>query len=152
MANTSNNTQDTSQAKPSAPNLIDILETDGGALAMQVAQPPIAFHRVFVEVTGSVTAALLLSACIDQEQETPVKANADGWVPTSADLWLQRTALSVKEQATARRTLRDLKLMEERLSGFPAQLAVELDGVIQPIGRVCVCELEATQRVSGHGS
>ena len=34
-----------------------------GELAMLVSAPPIAFNPVFVDITGSVTAALLLSIC-----------------------------------------------------------------------------------------
>lgn len=96
-----------------------------GELAMLVAQPPIAFHRVFVDVTGSATAALLLSACIqDQElQACPL----GGWNQASAEDWQHLTGLSRKEQATARKILREQGLLEERRAGFPAQFEIRLN-------------------------
>jgi hypothetical protein len=115
--------------KPHAVDFFSILETDGGALAMQLSQPPIAFHRVFLEITGTLASALMLSLCFEQEQDTSFKTNADGWMEVSAEYWYQRAAMSVKEQATARRRLRDLRLLEERLAGYPAQMSVRLNWV-----------------------
>jgi hypothetical protein len=94
-------------------------------LAMLVAQPPIAFHRVFVDVTGSATAALLLSACI-QDQELHASP-IGGWNQASAEDWQQLTGLSRKEQATARKILREQGLLEERRAGFPAQFEIKLN-------------------------
>lgn len=95
-----------------------------GDLAMLVAAPPIAFQRVFVDITKSATAALLLSACM-QEQE--YQTSADGWYTASADQWESLTGLSRKEQSTARRVLRDLSLLHERRTGYPAQFEIRVD-------------------------
>jgi hypothetical protein len=89
-----------------------------GELAMLVSAPPIAFNPLFVDITGSVTAALLLSACT-QDNEAP--SSEDGWVQLSAERWNKLTRLSLNEQRTARRTLSDLKLIEVRRQGFPAK-------------------------------
>jgi hypothetical protein len=97
-----------------------------GSLAMMVAQPPIAFHRVFVDLTGSATAALLLSACLEQ-QEVPGAMNEHGWMEVSAQGWEDRTGLSRKEQATARKTLRELGLFEEHRTGYPAKFEIRVN-------------------------
>ncbi len=96
-----------------------------GDLAMLVAAPPIAFQRVFVDITGSATAALLLSACM-QDQENRV-SSPDGWYAASADTWQALTGLTRKEQSTARRVLRDLQLLHERRTGYPAQFEIRVD-------------------------
>lgn len=96
-----------------------------GDLAMLVASPPIAFQRVFVDVTGSATAALLLSACMQDFEFR--SATKDGWYSVSAEEWQRLTGLTRKEQSSARKTLRELSLLRERLQGFPAQLEVQVN-------------------------
>jgi hypothetical protein len=98
-------------------DLLTELERNG-ELAMLVSAPPIAFNPLFVDITGSVTAALLLSACT-QDNEAP--SSDDGWVLLSTDRWSKLTRLSLNEQRSARRTLSDLKLIEVRRQGFPAK-------------------------------
>lgn len=93
-------------------------------LALMVASPPIAFHRAFVDITGSVTAALLLSACLQEQEERG--SSADGWFAASYEMWNLRTGLSRKEQATARKLLRDARLLQERKTGFPANIEVRI--------------------------
>ena len=103
-------------------NLADVLEREP-ELAMLVAQPPIAFHRSFVDVTGSATTALLLSICIEQSESS---LSPDGWFSASAQDWETRSGLSRKEQATARKNLKAIHLLEERRSSFPATLEVRI--------------------------
>lgn len=97
-----------------------------GELAMLISAPPIAFSPVYVDITGSVTAALLLSACT-QDAESP--SNEGGWLELNADRWLKLTRLSVAELRTARRVLRNLKFIEERRLGFPAKSEFRVDFV-----------------------
>jgi predicted mannosyl-3-phosphoglycerate phosphatase (HAD superfamily) len=94
-------------------------------LAYLVAQPPIAFHRVFVDVTGSATAALLLSACIQEQEQHACPLGS--WNQASAEEWQHLTGLSRKEQVTARKILRDQGLLEERRAGFSAQFEIRLN-------------------------
>jgi hypothetical protein len=102
-----------------------IAAVEQGDLAMLVASPPVAFQRVFVDVTGSVTSALLLSALM---QEHELRAAVDGgWYPSSAEACERATGLTRKEQSTARRILRDLGLLQERRTGYPATLQVRID-------------------------
>ena len=78
------------------------------------------FHRCLVPVTGSVTAALMLSQAIrDTEDLDPL---AGGWFSKSQEQWAEATGLSRWEQETARRALRQAGLIEERRIGMPARL------------------------------
>jgi len=89
-------------------------------LVMAVFDIPVTFHRSLVGVTGSVTAALMLSQAIAwTETLTP---DEGGWFTKSQDDWADATGLSRWEQETARRVLRDADFMEERKSGLPAKL------------------------------
>jgi hypothetical protein len=104
-------------------SLFDQLEHNP-ELAIMVTSPPIASHRAFVEITGSATAALLLSACLQEQEERG--SDADGWFLASFEMWHQRTGLSRKEQATARKLLREASLLQERKEGFPANFEVRI--------------------------
>jgi hypothetical protein len=77
---------------------------------------PIAFHRVFVTMTGSVNAALMLSQAIYWSKRT---SDDDGWFYKTAVEWEKETGLTRREQDTARRLLSDV--MEEKLAGMPAR-------------------------------
>ena len=80
---------------------------------------PIAFHRIFVEWTGSVNAALMLSQLVYWTKRTK---DSEGWIYKSAIEWEEETGLSTREQATARKVLRLSGLVEEKLKGLPAIL------------------------------
>jgi hypothetical protein len=80
---------------------------------------PIAFHRVFVTITGSVTAALFLSQAF---YWTPRTNNPDGWFYKTGMEWEEETGMGRREQETARKLLKKLNLLEERLWGIPARL------------------------------
>ena len=89
-------------------------------LVMEIFDVPITFHRSLVRVTGSVTAALMLSQAIAWT-ETLVP-DAQGWFTKSQAEWSEDTGLSRWEQETARRILRQTSLIEERKWGVPAKL------------------------------
>lgn len=104
-------------------DLIHALEHEP-ELALMVSQPPIAFHRTFVDITGSAMPALLLSAYMDQ-QETAL--SADGWFEVNATELEYRTGLSRREQIAARKTLLEKQLIQERKCAFPARLEMRID-------------------------
>ena len=81
---------------------------------------PIAFHRCFVDISGSVTAALFLSQAVYWQCRVP--ANRDGWWFKSRDDWRDETGLSRYEQECARKKLRKLGVLEEERRGVPAKL------------------------------
>jgi len=85
---------------------------------------PIAFHRCFVEPTGSVAAALMLSQALYWQQRTK---DPEGWWFKTRDEWQEETGLGRREQETARAKLRKLGVMREDLRGVPAQLWYMVD-------------------------
>ena len=86
---------------------------------------PIAFHRVFVKVTGSVAAALMLSQAMYWSQRT--RSNGEGWFYKTRDQWEEETGLSRYEQENARKTLRRFSFWKEELRGVPAQMHYRID-------------------------
>jgi len=78
----------------------------------------IAFQTIYVEWTGSVTAALMLSQLIYWEE----KGDEDGWIFKTMKEWQEETGLTPDEQYGARKKLRKSRLVEEKLAGQPARL------------------------------
>ena len=105
------------------------------SLLLEVFDLPVSFHRCLVPVTGSVTAALMLSQAIWSSQTS--EPGADGWFFKSRDEWEDETGLSRWEQETARRVLRDGGFLEERRVGMPAKLCfrVRPDQVLRALQR-----------------
>lgn len=89
-------------------------------LLLQILDLPVSFHRCLVPITGSVTAALLLSQAICTAQEADRSLNE--WFSKSQNEWGEDTGLSRWEQETARRLLRQAGFLEERRFGMPAKL------------------------------
>jgi len=83
---------------------------------------PIAFHRCFVTLTGSVKAAIMLSQAIYWQ---PRAKQEDGWWYKTAEEWQEETGLSQHEQRTARKDCGKYLLSE--LRGIPAQLFWKVD-------------------------
>jgi len=98
-------------------------------------QAPVGFHRVFVDITGSVVSALWLShtvGLIGQILQTSVApANAqtpsDIWFSMSMDECTTVTGLSRREQESARESLRDMGMLFERRSGFGKNMQYRLE-------------------------
>lgn len=86
---------------------------------------PIAYHRCFVTLTGSVTAAVLLSQAVYWSKRTG--AGNHGWFWKTSTDWEEETGLSRREQDTARGILRGLGFWEEEKRGIPARLWFRLD-------------------------
>lgn len=84
---------------------------------------PIAFHRAFVQLAGSVTAGLMLSQALYWTrivlEKEPLRG---GWFYKSAREWEEETGLTRREQETARKKLIKCGLLEEKLRGIPATL------------------------------
>ena len=79
-------------------------------LVMRLYDRPIPFQRIFVAITGKVTAALMLSWAIQLTEDG--EADAEGWLTRTTEDWTNDTCLSKDEQATAKRRLLDLELFE----------------------------------------
>lgn len=93
---------------------------------LRLLDRPIAFHRCFVTLTGSITAALMLSQAVYWQQRTK---HEDGWWFKTRDEWTEETGMSRREQETARRRLRQLGLLHEERRGVPAQLWYRVDEI-----------------------
>lgn len=77
---------------------------------LELLDRPIAFHRCFVTLTGSITAALMLSQALYWQQRTK---HDGGWWFKKQEEWTDETGLSRREQENARQSLRKLKLLYE---------------------------------------
>jgi len=95
------------------PHLIDLLDR------------PIAFHRVFADLTGSIPAALLLSQALYWQRRCP--GGRDGWWWKTADEWFEEARLTRREQQSARKILVRLGVLEEIKKGVPCRLWFRLD-------------------------
>jgi len=86
---------------------------------------PIAFHRVFADLTGSIHAALLLSQALYWQRRCP--DGRDGWWWKTSDEWFEEARLTRREQQKARKTLVKLGILEETKKGVPCRLWYRLD-------------------------
>ena len=85
---------------------------DPGLLLELFGQTPIVFNRLYVDITGSVTAALWLAYAVYHVCE---RESAPGnWFCKSQHDWLRETGLSRREQESARKQLRLLGVLEEQ--------------------------------------
>jgi hypothetical protein len=87
--------------------------------ALQLLDRPIAFHRCFVPLCGSVHAALMLSQAIYWSLRT---RNPEGWFYKSLAEWQEETGMTRRELDTAREHLRRTGFWEEDLRKVPAVL------------------------------
>lgn len=85
---------------------------------------PIAFHRAFLELTGSIEAALLLSQAFYWSKRT---SDEDGWFWKTAEEWKDETGLSRTQIETARKALKTQKFWCEKLQGLPAKMFYRID-------------------------
>jgi hypothetical protein len=87
---------------------------------LELLESPIAFHRIFVKIGGSVTAGLLLSQAYYWSKNKTAKQRG-GWFYKSQSDWEEETGLTRREQETARGHLRDKKLLEEKIGALPGR-------------------------------
>ena len=77
----------------------------------------ITFHRVFVDITGSINAALMLSNAIYWTNRLPKER--DGWFYKTKEEWEQETGLTREQQDKARKQLQECGLIETRRAKIP---------------------------------
>lgn len=83
---------------------------------------PIAYHRVFVTLTGSVKAAILLSQAVYWQKRA---RQSDGWWYKTTEEWQDETGLTRHEQDTARAACS--KYLKTDLRDVPARLYWHVD-------------------------
>jgi hypothetical protein len=88
-------------------------------LLLEVFAEPIMFHRCYVTLTGSVTAALVLSYASYATEEIAEETNSEGWFVKTVAQWQRDTGLTRTELESARRKLKTQGLWEERRHGPP---------------------------------
>lgn len=90
---------------------------------LSMLERPVAFHRVFVDLTGCANAALLLSQVFYWHP----RSGKEDWFHKTAEEWNQEIGLSVRELETARRMLVNLGVIQYRRAGMPAKPYYRLD-------------------------
>lgn len=99
------------------------MSADHALLLDTMGQSPISFHRAFVDVTGSVTSALWLSWAVNQVNIQAAQLKQRGvakledtqvWFESNHPDCERDTGLTRREQDTARRILREAKILHER--------------------------------------
>lgn len=75
-----------------------------------LTERPVAFHRGFVKLTGSINAALMLSQAMYWRKRTK---DENGWFYKSREEWEQETGMTRREQENARSKLLASGLWEE---------------------------------------
>ena len=89
---------------------------------------PLAFHASLVELTGSVTAGLLLSSLLHLSRRRVLDGAGDApWVIRTTARWMADTGLSRREFDGARDRLADLGVVHERVRGVPPTLQMHVD-------------------------
>lgn len=112
---------------------------------------PVAFHRCFVEVTGGVLPALMLSQAYYWSNRT---SDPDGWFWKTQEQWETETGLGRTEVMTARRQLRATSFWQEELRGAPPKMYFRIDqekllaalqGEFEPLSlEQCLANFETT--------
>lgn len=105
------------------PYAVSVYEPDDAAfhLAAKIFDRPILFHRVFVELTGNIMSALMLSQAMWWTRN-PVSKKRDGWFYKTQDEWQQETGMNRYQQDKAREILRGFSFWQEKREGLPAKM------------------------------
>ncbi|HEY6290261.1 MAG TPA: hypothetical protein VI455_01690 [Terriglobia bacterium] len=93
---------------------------------------PVAFHRCFVKVAGSVHAALMVSQAIywlNPDRQGQSRGKDNGWFWKTRDEWEAELGLSRWEQETARKQLRQTKFWLEKDKRLEHKIFFSLDFV-----------------------
>lgn len=91
---------------------------------LDILARPVAFHPVFVKLTGSVNAALMLSQALYWSKKTK---DTDGWFYKTETQWEAEIYLSRREQQVARKRLKGCGFWIEKRKGNPAHLYFRID-------------------------
>lgn len=112
-------------------------------LIKQFSERPIAFHRIYVTITGSVNAGLMLSQAMYWSARTK---DPDGWFYKTANEWELETGMNRREQDNAREKLRNTSFWQEKRKGVPARMffRIEFGGLEESLsGKLKTTTIEA---------
>ena len=85
---------------------------------------PIAYHRPFAAISGSICGGVFLSQAFYWSQRT---SDPDGWFWKTQEQWFNETFMSRYEQETARKKLIAIGVLEQKRQGLPAKLFYRID-------------------------
>lgn len=96
---------------------------------------PIAFHRAFAQLTGSITAGLMLSQAVYWQQRCK---SDDGWWWKTRDQWTEETFMCRSEQQIARKRLCKFSWWQEEARGLPRKMwfRVNLDKLLDEVSKI----------------
>lgn len=86
----------------------------------------VSYHPKLLELTGSVTSALLLSQGLSWMRYAH-SAHKTDWFWKTSDSWAYETGLSRHEQDSARKKLKAANLLKEKRMGMPARLSYQIN-------------------------
>lgn len=115
-------------------------------LFLQLTKRPIAFHRIYAKVGGSVNAGLLLSQAMYWNDVLP--PSRKGWFYKTQAEWEQETCLTRREQEVARKALRAAGVLEEKLQGVPARLHFRVNLAALYAKMAVVAKMEELKKLS----
>ncbi len=90
----------------------------------QKAGRPVAYYSSFAKALNSVNAALLLCQLLYWMGK---QKNKEGWIYKSREEIFEEIGLSRSEQETARRRLKELGILEEKIAGVPATVHFKIN-------------------------
>lgn len=144
-------TADNHDVRGPVENFATYLEANPDA-SMMLLQPPIAVNAAYIDIAGGLTGGVLLSALCqadaDLDNEFAATPKSD-WLPYSIAAIHDIYRLTDKEQRTARERLTRLKLIEERRTGYPAQLQIKVNH--EAIGHALMTLLKHKTTLSARG-
>jgi len=105
---------------------VEPIDWDDNAQLCDLLGPVLSFHRCLSSITGNVIAGLLLSRAVYFTRINS-RVRRDGRFSRSTAQWQDDTGLTWREQAGARKVLRDLGIIEETLKGVPPQVLLRIN-------------------------
>jgi hypothetical protein len=85
---------------------------------------PIAFHRLFADIAGSVGGGVFLSQLYYWSERTD---DPHGWIYKTAGEWYDETMLSRRELDSIRKVLKEKGVITEKLAGVPATVHYKIE-------------------------
>jgi len=107
----------TYDGESSSPDRLSIAD-----LLRSFSERPIAYHRIYAKISGSITAGLLLSQFMYWSSKKD-----DGWFYKTQREITAETEMSRTETESARRRLRTLGVVQEQRKGNPARMYYRVD-------------------------
>jgi hypothetical protein len=100
---------------------------------LSALQRPIAFHKIFAQISGGITSGLFLSQLFYWHDKG---SDPDGWIYKNYREWEEETTMTRRELDTARKRLKAIAVIEEKKAGAPAKLfyRIDFDRLIALIG------------------